>query len=429
MARPVGGDHDTSDPMPYLQGALGLVVLTAIAWMLSENRRAVRWRVPLVGLGLQLAIAAVMLKFPPARHVFAALNDGVIALQDATAAGTTFVFGYLGGGPLPFEETQVGGSLVLAFRSLPLVIVVSALTALLTYWRILPIVVRLFSTIFERAFGVGGAVALSAAANIFVGMVEAPLLVRAYLHQLSRGELFMVMTTGMATIAGTVLLLYTAILGPVLDDAVGHLLTASIISAPAAIMMAWLMVPPNRSPTPAVLNRGQGDVHSAMEAIAQGTERGLALYLNIIAMLLVLVALVQLANSVLGLLPDYAGASLTLERVLGWVMAPVAWLIGIPWSEAVTAGSLMGIKTVLNEFLAYLALAEIGPDELSERSVLIMSYALCGMANLGSVGIMIGGFSALMPERRREVANLGLKSLVGGTLATCCTGAIVGIMI
>jgi CNT family concentrative nucleoside transporter len=239
--------------MTHSQGVLGLIVLTAVAWALSENRRGIRWRIPIVGITLQFGIAAVMLKLPPVRLVFAALNDGVIALQDATTAGTTFVFGYLGGGPLPFEETTVGGSLVLAFRALPLVIVVSALTALLTYWRILPIIVRGFSLLFQRTLGVGGAVALSAAANIFVGMVEAPLFIRAYLNQLSRGELFMVMSTGMATIAGTVLLLFTSILGPVLDDAVGHLLTASIISAPAAIMMAWLMIPPDPVSTQAIL--------------------------------------------------------------------------------------------------------------------------------------------------------------------------------
>jgi CNT family concentrative nucleoside transporter len=249
------------------------------------------------------------------------------------------------------------------------------------------------------------------------------------LNQLSRGELFIVMAGGMASIAGTVLLLYTAILGPVLEDAVGHLVTASLISAPAAVMMAWLMVPPDRAPTSAALHPESLGANSAMEAITHGTERGLALYLNIVAMLIVFVALVQLANSVLGLFPDVGGEALTLERALGWVMAPVVWLIGVPWSEAGVAGSLMGIKTVLNEFLAYLALADVPPGALSERSVVIMSYALCGMANFGSVGIMVGGFSALMPERRREIAGLGLKSIVAGTLATCCTGAVVGLII
>lgn len=414
--------------MTILQGVFGLLVLTAIAWLLSEDRRALGWRVPVAGLGLQFVIALIVLRLPAATNVFASLNDAVVALQNATQAGTSFVFGYLGGGPLPFEETAVGGSLVLAFRALPLVIVVSALTSLLTYWRILPLIVRAFSLLFERTLGVGGAVSLSAAANIFVGMVEAPLFIRNYLGQLGRGELFMVMCVGMATIAGTVLLLYTTILGPVLPGAVGHLVTASIISAPAAIMVAWIMVPPRGAGTSAELADPRSLAASSMDAVTQGAERGLKLYLNILAMLIVLLALVHLANAILGLLPDLGGQALSLERMLGWLMAPVVWLMGVPWSEATTAGSLMGIKTVLNELLAYLSLAELADGQLSERTVLIMSYALCGMANFGSVGIMIGGFTVLVPERRREVASLGLKSIVGGTIATCCTGAVVGIV-
>jgi concentrative nucleoside transporter, CNT family len=412
-----------------LHSAVGLIVLIAIAWALSENRRAVSWRVPVAGIGLQLALALLLLKLPQSRQVFELLNDGVLALAAATEQGTSFVFGYLGGGPLPFEETLVGGSLILAFRALPLVIVVSALTALLTYWRVLPLFVNAFAAVFQRSFGIGGAVSLAAAANIFVGMVEAPLFIRAYLARLSRGELFMMMCAGMATIAGTVLLLYVTILGPVLEDAAGHLITASIISAPAAIMIAWLMVPIERLPRGAAPLAPQPfPATSSMDAITQGTERGLMLYLNIVAMLLVLISLVHLANAVLSLIPDVAGAALTLERMLGWLMAPVVWLMGIPWSEAATAGGLMGIKTVLNEFLAYLRLAELGDAELGARSRLIMSYALCGMANFGSLGIMIGGLATLLPERRREITGLGIKAVVGGTLATCCTGAVVGII-
>ena len=414
--------------MTILQSSLGLVLFSAVAWLLSENRHAVTWRVPVAGIGLQLALAMMLLRFPPVRELFVGLNDAVLALQEATEAGTSFVFGYLGGGPLPFEQTVAGGSLIFAFRSLPLVIVVSALTALLSYWRVLPLVVKGFSFVLQRTLNVGGAVGLSAAANIFVGMVEAPLFIRSYLTQLSRGELFMVMCTGMATIAGTVLLLYVAILGPVLPDAVGHLITASIISAPAAIMIAWLMVPPAPESTAAGLDATPFPATSSMDAITQGTERGLALYLNIIAMLLVLVALVHLANALLGLFPSIAGEPLTLERFLGWLMAPVVWLMGVPWGEAGTAGSLMGIKTILNEFLAYLRLAELPPGELSARSTLIMSYALCGMANFGSVGIMLGGLTTLIPERRQELVSLSLKSILGGTLATCCTGAAVGII-
>jgi CNT family concentrative nucleoside transporter len=305
---------------------------------------------------------------------------------------------------------------------------VSALTSLLTYWRILPLIVRGFSFLFQKSFGVGGAVALSTAANIFVGMVEAPLFIRAYLRQLTRAELFMVMCSGMASIAGTVLFLYVSILSPVIDDAVGQLVTASIMSAPASIMIAWLMVPLESRSTAGSLSAEMLPATSAMDAITQGTERGLALFLNIVAMLIVLVALVQLANAVLSLLPAVGGSELTLERMLGWIMAPVVWLMGVPWSEAPTAGSLMGIKTVLNEFLAYLRLAELDTS-LSDRTRTIMTYALCGMANFGSLGIMIGGLTAMVPERRQEIVALGLKSIIGGTLATCCTGAIVGIVL
>ena len=415
--------------MSQYQGIVGLVALIGIAWLLSERRQSIRWRVAVIGLGLQFLIALIMLRLPQSRAIFSSLNEAVVALQAATEAGTSFVFGYLGGGPLPFEETPAGSSLVFAFRSLPLLIVMSALTALLSYWRVLPVIINALSALLERSLGVGGAVALSAAANVFLGMVEAPLLIRRYLLRLSRAELFIVMACGMATIAGTVLVLYTTLLAPVLDDAVGHLLTASIISAPAAIMFAWLMVPLTGGAT-STRRAGiiQSEAESTMDAITRGTERGLALFLNIVAMLIVLVALVQLLNAVLGLFPDVAGAALSLERVLGWLFAPLAWSLGIPWSEAVTAGGLLGIKTALNEFLAYLALSELPDGTLSERSLLITSYSLCGMANFGSLGIMIGGFNVLVPERRQEVVALGLKSIVAGTLATCSTGAVVGLI-
>jgi len=410
-----------------LQSAFGLVAFLAIAWALSENRRAASVRVAVTGAAAQVVLALLLLKVPPVRHAFAALNDLVLALQSATEAGASFVFGYLGGGPLPFEEAQPGASFVLAFRALPLIIVVSALTALLTYWRILPWLVRGFSLVLRKSLGVGGAVGLGTAANVFVGMVEAPLFIRPYLARLTRSELFVVMSAGMATIAGTVLFLYANILGPVLPDAAGHLLTASIISAPAAITVALLMVPETGESTAGELVP-PAEASSAMDAITRGTRSGLELFLNVIAMLLVLVALVHLVNAMLGLLPDIGGTPVTLERLLGLVMAPVCWLIGVPWSEAPTAGALMGTKTVLNEFLAYLELAKLPEDALSDRSRLVMSYALCGFANFGSLGIMIGGLATMVPERRDEVVGLGLKSIVAGTLATCCTGAVVGIL-
>jgi CNT family concentrative nucleoside transporter len=299
---------------------------------------------------------------------------------------------------------------------------------LLFHWRVLPAIVRAFSAVLEKAMGVGGAVGLSAAANIFVGMVEAPLFVRPYLKEMSRGELFIVMTGGMAGIAGTVMALYAAILGPVLPDAMGHILSASIISAPAAILVAAVMVPPRGAPTSGRLVPPQ-PARSSMDAVTRGTLDGLQLLLAIVAMLIVLIALVTLVNLALGLLPHWGGAQVTLQRVLGYVMAPFVWLAGVPATEAVTAGALMGTKTVLNEFIAYVDLAQLPADALGVRSRLIMTYCLCGFANFGSLGILIGGMSAMAPERRDEIVALGLRSIIAGTLATLMTGSVVGMLI
>ena len=413
--------------MQTLQSAFGLLVLTGVAWAISENRREVQWKVPLVGIALQLAIAFVLLKSPPLKLFFSALNDAVVALQKATESGTSLVFGYLGGGPLPFEETQPGASFILAFRALPLVIVISALTAVLTYWRILPWIVRGFALFLEKSLGIGGAVGLGTAANIFVGMAEAPLFIRPYLRVLTRSELFVLMAAGMATIAGTVLVLYATIIGDTIVDAAGQLLTASVINATAAVTIAKLMVPESGVPTALELNIAS-TTRSVMDAITTGTQNGLQLLLNIAAMLVVLVALVHLCNGLLSLLPEFGGSPITLERLLGYLMAPVTWLMGVSWSEATTAGALMGTKTVLNEFVAYLQLAQLPQEVLSDRSRLIMSYALCGFANFGSLGIMIGGLTTMVPERREEIVGLGPKSIVAGTLATCSTGAVVGIL-
>jgi concentrative nucleoside transporter, CNT family len=413
--------------MPSLQSAFGLLVFIAIAWAMSEDRRAASLRVALSGIGVQIILAALLLKVPPLEAALTFLNDVVLTLQNATEAGSAFVFGYLGGAPLPFEERQPGASFVLAFRALPLIIVISALTAVLTYWRILPWVVRGFSRLLEKFLGVGGAVGLATAANVFVGMVEAPLFIRPYLMSLSRSELFVVMVSGMATIAGTVLVLYATIIAPVIPNAVGSLLTASLISAPAAITIALLMIPQTGASTAGTLVPDRGAT-STMDAVTRGTRSGLQLFLMVVAMLLVLVALVFLVNAALALLPDLGGRPVSLERLLGYLMAPVCWLMGIPWSEAVTAGALMGIKTVLNEFLAYLNLAALPESALSPRSDLIMTYALCGFANFGSLGILIGGLSTMVPERSDEVVGLGMRSIVAGTLATCCTGAVVGIL-
>jgi concentrative nucleoside transporter, CNT family len=307
---------------------------------------------------------------------------------------------------------------VLAFRALPLVLVISALSALLFYWRILPAIVRALSVILERLMGVGGVVGLSAAANIFVGMVEAPLFIRPYLARVSRGELFAIMVGGMASIAGTVLFLYGSILRPVLPDAVAHLLIASILSAPAALVIAFLMVPPQGGATGGRIEL-RSEASSSMDALTRGTLEGAQLLLNIVAMLVVFVALVALVNLVI--------APYTLQWALGWALAPLAWLAGIPWSEARAAGALLGTKTVINELVAYIELSKI--TDFSERSRLLLTYALCGFANFGSLGIMIGGLGTMCPERRAEVVALGLKSIVAGTFATCLTAASVALLL
>ena len=395
----------------------GIAGLLALAWLASEERRAVPWRAIAAGLGLQLLLAVVFLKISAVKELFLKLNDVLLVLERATQAGTGLVFGYLGGGAAPFEVSNEASMFILAFRALPIVLVVSALSALLFYWRVLPAVVRAISWLLERTMGVGGVVGLSTAANVFVGMVEAPLFVRPYLARVSRGELFAIMVGGMASIAGTVLFLYGAILGPVLPDAVAHLLIASILSAPAALVIAFLMVPPRTTTGGEVIFRSEAS--SSMDALTRGTLDGAQLLLNIVAMLVVFVALVALVN--------FAIAPYTLQGLLGWALAPLAWLAGISWSEAQAAGALLGTKTVINELVAYVELAKM--SELSERSRVLMTYALCGFANFGSLGIMLGGLGTMCPERRGEVVALGMKSIVAGTLATCLTAATVALIL
>lgn len=411
-----------------LQSLFGLLALVGIAWVISEKRGKVSLTAIGIGLALQFGLALLMLKVPFFEQVFLGLNSLALAIEKATMAGTSFVFGYLGGGPLPFEEPYPGAGFILAFRALPIILVMSVISAVLYYWRVLPMVVQAFSFCLEKTMKIGGALGVGAASNIFIGMVEAPLVIKPYLSRMTRSELFTLMTCGMATIAGTMLVLYATILSKVIPNAMGQILAASIISAPAAILIARVMVPETEQLTEghAVPPRTAA---STMDAVTHGTADGINILLNVVAMLLVLVALVSLINAGFAFLPDVFGAPLTLQRMLGWLMAPIVWLIGIPWSEAQVAGSLMGTKTILNEFLAYLELAKLGPEALSERSRIIMTYAMCGFANFGSLGIMIGGLSIMAPERRAEIVSLGAKSIVSGTLATLMTGAIVGVIL
>ena len=408
-----------------LQSLMGFVVLYAIAWVISEKRSVINWRTVFGAIILQVIVFILLFKFPWFKEMSMLLNDALNGVAAATREGTKFVFGYLGGAEPPFKVEPGSSPFILMTQALPLIIVVSALSSLLFYLRILPMIVNAFSWVLKRSIGVGGAVGVSTAANIFLGTVEAPMFIKPYLAKLSRGELFITMAGGMAGIAGTVMVLYGIILAPVVPDAIGHVLIVSFISAPAAVAFSALMVPHEGPVT-------DGDItvdrpsSSMMDAVTQGTVEGVASYINVAAMLIVLTALIALANALLGL-PFAKGAGPTLQGIFGWFMAPVVWLIGIPWSEAQTAGALMGTKTVLNEFIAFLDLAKLGPEALTERSRVIMIYALCGFANFASIGIIIGGLGSICPERRSDIIDMGYKSLIAGTLATLSCGALVGI--
>lgn len=417
--------------MQILQAISGLVVFVGIAVLCSENRQLPSWRLMLTGFGLQFLFAFGVFNIQFLQQFLSLLNDGVGAIVAATETGSLFVFGFLGGDPAnvdyPFSISNSAATMVLAFRVLPLILVFTVLSAILWHYKVLPQVVRGFSFVLRKSMNVSGAVGLSSAANIFVGMVESPALIRPYIKVLSRGELFIVMSCGMATIAGTVMVLYSVVLQGVIDNPLGHIITASVISAPAAIMLAIIMVPET--------GKVSGDdiklhthYHSLMDAITKGTEDGLKLMVNVGAMILVLVALVALLNSALSVLPFPGEESLTLQKIFGYAFALLSWLMGIPWSEALTAGELLGIKTALNELLAFFALVELPAGALSDKSALIMTYALCGFANFGSLGIMIAGLSGMCPERAQEIVQLAPKSLISGTLATCMTGAIAGML-
>lgn len=410
-----------------IQSMAGLLVFSGIAWLISENHKKVKVKLLIAGIAIQLVIGFILLKLPLFRSFFISLNHLVLSLEASTKAGTSMVFGYLGGGDLPFAEKYPGSSFILAFQALPLILVISALSSLMFYWKILPLVVRSFSYALQKTLGLGGAEGLGVSANIFVGMVESPLFIRPYLEEMTRSEIFTLMTSGMATIAGTVMVLYASILSKAIPDIMGHILTASIISVPAAITISKVMIPETGERTSGELTTSEPAL-SAMDAITKGTIQGVQLLINIIAMLIVLVALVHLLNLLLGILPDINGHPVSLQRILGLIMAPVVWLMGVPWKEAPIAGALMGTKTVLNEFLAYLDMSRLPQGTLNPKSLIIMTYAMCGFANPGSLGIMIGGMGTMAPGKRDEIVSLGFRSIIAGTLATCMTGAVVGII-
>jgi len=410
-----------------MQAIAGLGALLLLAWLASEARSRVSWRLVALGMLLQAVLALLLVKVAVVRDALLSLNAVVALLEESSLAGAQFLFAYLSGGPAPFDIAHPENGTVLAFRVVPQILLFTVLAGLGWHWRILPWLVSGFSRLLRKTLKVGGAVGLGAAVSIFVGMVEAPLAIRPMLPRLSRGELFIVLTCGMATVAGTMMILYATVLEPALPGALGHILAASVMSVPAAIVMAHLMVPSDRTTE----GSDQGPMvtyRSTMDAITQSTLDGLRLAAAVIAMLVVFLSLTALANSLLGFAPDVAGAPLTLERMLGWLLAPLAWVIGVPWSEASTAGALLGSKVILNEFVAYLQLTGLPEGTLSERSTLILTYALCGFANLGSLGIMIGGLLGMCPERREDILELAPRTLISGNLATLSTGAMMGLV-
>jgi CNT family concentrative nucleoside transporter len=401
--------------------------LIAVAWGLSENRRAIVWRTVASGLILQMALALLLLHATPARGALLLLTRAMDALQRATDAGTAFVFGYLGGGALPFAETHPGASFILAFKILPLVLVISALSSLFYYLGVLQRVTQGFAWLLRRTLGIGGALALGAATHIYLGMVEAPLLIRPYLARMTRGELFALMSCGMAGVAGTVMVIYATILNPVVPNALAAILVASVISTPAALAVGALMVPFDAGADDDAVVMDHPAPVSALDAITSGTADGVAPLVGITTTLLVTVALVTLVNMALSKLP-LGGETLTLQGIFAVLFRPVVWLIGVPWRETGAAAALMGTKTVLNELVAYINLAHLPQNALSAPSRQIMTYALCGFANFGSLGIMVGGMGAMVPERRAEIAALGAKSILSGTIATCLSGALAGLL-
>ena len=409
-----------------LRAALGIVVLLALSWAIGEDRRRVQWRTVIAGVAMQLGFALVLIGLPAANKALFMVNDAAEALHKATEIGTAFVFGYLAGQTLPFAETHPGASFILAFQALPLVLTISALAALLFHWGILQRIAGAFAWLLRRSMGVGGPLALGAAVHVFVGMVEAPLLIRPYLARMQRGEIFALMTCGMAGVAGTVMVIYGMFLSATVPNALGNILIASVISTPAGLAVAALMVPFG----PPEAAEGRLEIHdkpvSAIDALVKGTMDGVPILAAIIATLLVTVALVALLNMGLAHLPDIHGGPVTLQRIVALPFRPVMWLIGVPWSETGVASSLMATKTVLNEFVAYLNFSQLPPDAFSPRSRMILTYALCGFANFGSLGIMIGGLGAMVPARRHEIVGLGMRSILSGTIATCMSGAVAG---
>ena len=437
--------------MNHYQSVIGIGIILMICIGVSDNRSQIDYKGLIKGLLFQFALALLLLKVAFIQDALGSLNESVLQLQKATQAGTSLVFGYLGGGPLPFEEKSPGMSFILGLQALPMILIFSALSSLLYYWRVLPLIIGFFAWLLGKVLNVSGATSFASIATVFVGIVEAPLLIRPYLNGLSKAELFVVMSTGMSTISGTVLVIYASFLQNSVPNVVTHLIIASLISAPGAVVLSLIAVPKGllfesapsklqdhdlqghglKSYIKALLHTTQAHkkYQSTMDAISDGTFQGMRLLASVIAMLIVLVALVSLGNSILQLLPNTDGSALTIQRLIGWVMQPFSWSLGIEWKDTQVAGQLMGEKLVLNEFIAYLDLSKLSSDAISEHSRVLLTYLLCGFANFGSLGIVIAGIASMAPDRQKEVVQMGAKSLLIGTLSTCLSAAMINLML
>ncbi|MBL8552307.1 MAG: nucleoside transporter [Hyphomonadaceae bacterium] len=407
---------------------LAVALILLVAWLLSEEKRRFPLKLTIGALAVQAGLVLALFAIPNSQALLAGINAAVDGLASATDEGTKFVFGYLGGGDQPFAALpdDAPPPFIFGFRVLPLILVISALSALLWHWKILKWITRGFGFLFEKTMGLGGASALAVAANIFMGMVESPIVIRAYLDKLTRAELFLMMVVGLATVAGSTMVAYAIILQPVLPNAAGHVLVASIISAPAGVLLARIMIPEQQGEGAGYDYSSDLKYENATDAIAQGVSSGVMVAVNVASFLIVFVALVWIVNNLLGLFPPLiTGEKPTLQLLFGYLFAPVAWLIGAPWSEAVAAGKILGTKLFLTEFIAFIDLGAIPVDAMSERTRMILTYAICGFANIASIGIMTGGMTALMPERRPEILSLAWKSLAPGFMATLMTAAIV----
>jgi CNT family concentrative nucleoside transporter len=410
--------------VPAAQAALGLLAFPLLAWLLGRDRRRVRPLRLLLGVAVQIALGVVLLRAPGVAEALLWLNEGVLLLEAATGEGARFMFGYLAGGDMPFEERSPGGAFIVAFRVLPLVLVVSALSAVLNHIGLIPLVVRLLARGVQRLFRTSGPLAFGAAASVFFGIIEGPVLVRPWLARMAPAELFALMVCGMSTVAGTVMVLYASIVEPVLPGALGQILVASLLSVPAALTISHAMLPADDAAgeIPAPERQDPGVV----DALMRGTSEGTRMVIDIAATIVVLFAMVHLVNRGLALLPGEG--PWTLQALVGQVFRPLLWLAGLSWTETASAAELMGTKTVLNEFVAYMDLAGGAAEGLSERSRRILVTALCGFANLGSLGILVGGLGSVVPERRAELAGLAGRAVVAGSLATLLTGAVVGLV-